>query len=255
MLAAIALIAGCARPAAQDVKPIVAVVTPLDGARYEPGEVINLTIAAASSQNVARVELSLNGSIVATQVNPAPSPTFSTRISYVPPVRGRIELQVVAVDTAGASSQPDVLALQVGDPMPVAAPPPAAAPDDGAANGAGNGVVGPNGCALQATFLQDVNVPDGAQIDAGAAFNKTWRMQNTSSCDWGEGYVLAFEADTPLSAAGVVPVPPTPSNGVFDVTVELTAPAQPGTYTSTWRIKDPAGQAFGNRVFVVIRVP
>jgi hypothetical protein len=221
----------------------------LDGARYEPGEAVNLTIAAASSHNVARIELSLDGSIVATQVNPDPAPTFSTRISYLPQSRGRIELQVVAVDASGMSSEPDMLSLQIGDtPLAATAVPIEPAPPGGP-------VLGPDGCVLQATFLQDVNVPDGTLIDAGATFNKTWRLQNTSSCDWGEGYTLAFEADTSMNPAGITPVRPTPSNGVFDVTVELAAPVEPGIYTSTWRMKDPGGQWFGNRVFVVIQVP
>jgi hypothetical protein len=80
-------------------------------------------------------------------------------------------------------------------------------------------------------------------------------MKNTSSCDWGEGYTLAFLQDTPMSDAGSAPVRPTPSNANVDVSVELTAPAQAGTYTSTWRLKDPAGQFFGNVVYLVIRVP
>lgn len=245
----LAALVACAPAPTPELRPIVAVVTPIDGARYEPGEVVNLTVAAASSRDVARIELSEGGVIVATQVNPQPAPTFSTRISYTPRGVGQVRLAIVAIDATGASSEPDELALQIGD-APLPTPPPVAqpAPPSGP-------VTNPSGCVLQAAFLQDVNVPDGAVIDPGASFNKTWRMQNTSSCDWGEGYMLTFEADTPLSAAGAVPVPPTPSNGVFDVTVELTAPAQPGTYTSTWRIKDPAGQAFGNRVFVVIRVP
>ncbi len=80
-------------------------------------------------------------------------------------------------------------------------------------------------------------------------------MKNTSSCDWGEGYSIAFMQDTPMNDAGSAPVRPTPSNANVDVGVELTAPAQSGIYTSTWRLKDPAGQSFGNVVYVVIRVP
>jgi hypothetical protein len=72
----------------------------LDGARYDPGATINFTVAAAASHNVARIELSLNGSIVATQANPQPTPTFSTRIAYAPPTQGRLQFQVVAVDGA-----------------------------------------------------------------------------------------------------------------------------------------------------------
>jgi hypothetical protein len=80
-------------------------------------------------------------------------------------------------------------------------------------------------------------------------------MKNTSSCDWGEGYTIAHLDDDPLGAPGAAPVPPTPSNANADISIQLTAPAQSGAYTSTWRLKDPTGQWFGNRVFVVINVP
>jgi hypothetical protein len=244
-------LAGCTNATPKNLKPMVTVVTPVDGARYEPGETVNLTIAAAASQNVARVELSRDGSVVATQVNPRPSPTFSTRIAYIPPGQGRIQLEVIAVDGAGASSDPFRVVLQIGDdPTPTPAPTPASEVVVTPA-----GVIGPNGCLLLASFLQDVNVPDGAEIQRGATFDKTWRMKNTSSCDWGEGYTLAYDSDTPLGAQGSAPVRPTPSNAMVDITVPMIAPNEPGVYTSTWRMKDPTGQPFGNRVFVVIRVP
>jgi len=50
-------------------------------------------------------------------------------------------------------------------------------------------------------------------------------------------------------------VRPTPSNAIVEISVPLTAPSQPGVYTTTWRLKDPAGRFFGHRVFAVIRVP
>jgi hypothetical protein len=251
LLALSLALSACGAQPAKTLKPIVTVVTPVEGARYEPGETVNLTIAAAASQNVARVELSRDGSVVATQVNPQPSPTFSTRIAYVPSAQGRIQLAVIAVDGAGVSSDPFPLALQIGDD-PTPAPPPPPEPEVIVTPA---GVIGANGCLLLSSFLQDVNVPDGTQIQPGAAFNKTWRMKNTSSCDWGEGYTLAHDSDTLLGTEASTPVRTTPSNAMVDITVPMVAPNQPGVYTSTWRMKDPTGQWFGNRVFVVIQVP
>ena len=252
-LAVLLLLCACAGQPAKTVKPIVTIVTPPQGAQYDPGEPVNLTIAAAASAGVNRVELSVNGAVVATQVNPDPTQTFSTRITYMPQAQGRTEIQVVAIDSAGNSSDPFAISVMVGqEPTPTplpAAPPAVEAPATPAQ------VIGANGCVLAAAFLQDVTVPDGTAIRAGATFTKTWRMKNTSSCDWGEGFMIAFLEDTPMSAGGSAPVRPTPSNANVDVSVELTAPAQAGVYTSTWRLKDPAGQPFGNRVFVVIRVP
>lgn len=246
------LLSACAGQPAKPIKPIVTIVTPPQGAHYDPGEPVNLTIAAAASAGVNRVELSVNGAVVATQVNPNPAQTFSTRITYMPQAQGRTELQVVAIDSAGNSSDPFAISVLIGQeptPTPLPTAPAADAPAAPAQ------VVDANGCVLAASFLQDVTVPDGTAIRAGSTFTKTWRMKNTSSCDWGEGFTIAFAGDTPMSAAGSAPVRPTPSNANVDVSVALTAPAQSGTYTSTWRLKDAAGQPFGNHVFVVIRVP
>lgn len=223
---------------------MVAIVTPPDGARYEPGEKISLTVAAAASRNVIRVEIMLDGQIVAVQPNPEPSLTFSTRIEYAPRAQGRLRLSAVAVDSAGVASAPYTITLIVGDESSAALPPIEMTP-----------VIGPGGCVLMADFVEDVNVPDGTPIPAGTTFVKTWRMRNTSSCDWGEGYAIAFFSDTPMHPTGSEPIRPTPSNGLFEVSVPLTAPTQPGIYTTTWRLRDPAGRFFGNRVFAVIRVP
>jgi hypothetical protein len=247
------MMSACAGAPARAVKPIVAIVTPPQGAQYDPGEPINLTIAAAASANVNRIELSVNGAVVATQVNPEPAQTFSTRITWQPQAQGRTEIQVTAIDSAGNSSDPFAITVMVGaEPTPTPLP---EAPPAAEAPAAPAQVLGPNGCVLAATFLQDVTVPDGTPINAGAPFTKTWRLKNTSACDWGEGYTIAFLQDTPMSAAGSAPVRPTPSNANVDVSVALSAPAQAGVYTSTWRLKDPAGQFFGNVVYLVIRVP
>lgn len=231
----------CAQPVPDSIKPLVAIVTPAEGARYKVGESVAITVAAAASRNVARIELSVAGRIVATAVNPERSPTFSTRIVYAPATPGRVQLSVVAVDEAGISSDPFTTFIIIGDDAAAATP---------AAAGAA-----PPGCVLAATFLQDVTVPDGTVINPGTPFTKTWRMKNTSSCDWGEGFTIAFVGDTPMHPTGSAPVPPTPSNAFVDISVTLIAPTQSGVYTSTWRLKDPNNQFFGNRVFVVIRVP
>jgi hypothetical protein len=77
-------------------------------------------------------------------------------------------------------------------------------------------------------------------------------MKNTSNCAWEQGYQLAYLSDTQMGDTISVPVPPTAQDAFVDISVPLVAPPQPGVYTSTWRLKEPNGQFFGNLVYVVI---
>jgi len=236
-------LAACA-PAESDDQPKVAIILPADGARYPAGQVIQFTIAAVARRGVARVELMQGDQIVATQTNPSRAATFSARVAYRPSGEGRFTFSAVAVDTEGRLSSRASISLLVGQEQVAALPPLVVTP-----------VVGVDGCLLAATFIADVTIPDGTAVAAGTTFTKTWRMRNTSGCDWGEGYTIGFFSDTPMHPTGSEPVRPTPSNAVVEISVPLVAPAQAGIYTTTWRLKDPAGRFFGHRVFAVIRVP
>lgn len=228
------------RPVAQGCDPPAP-----DGSRYPVGQTIQFTIAAVARRGVARVELMQGDQIVATQVNPTRSATFSTRLGYAPPREGRLTFSAVAVDVDGRLSSRFSISLLIGQEQAADALPPLITTP----------VVRSDGCVLGAAFVADVTIPDGTVIKAGTTFTKTWRMRNTSGCDWGEGYTIAFFSDTPMHPTGSEPVRPTPSNAIVEISVPLTAPSQPGVYTTTWRLKDPAGRFFGHRVFAVIRVP
>jgi len=43
-----------------------------------------------------------------------------------------------------------------------------------------------------AKFVSDLTVPDGTNFASGAAFTKTWRLQNVGTCTWGTSYRLVF---------------------------------------------------------------
>lgn len=99
----------------------------------------------------------------------------------------------------------------------------------------------------RAAFVEDVTIPDGTVIQPGATFEKTWRLRNTGSCTWDANYSLIFvngdamggPAAAPLTKGTVAP------GGEVDITVELTAPTEPGTYRGNWRLRNAAGENFG----------
>ena len=117
-------------------------------------------------------------------------------------------------------------------------------------------VSGPGGCTLNAAYVADVTVPDDTEFDPGEAFTKVWRVRNSGTCAWEEGTKLVFVSGDPLGGPTAVEVTTeidTESN--VDLSVDFVAPDAPGTYRSTWRLRDPDGTQFGSRVYVQIVVP
>lgn len=98
----------------------------------------------------------------------------------------------------------------------------------------------------QGEFVQDVTVPDGTLVAAGATFAKTWRIRNIGTCTWTTGYSLVFSSGTSMGAPASVALPATVApGGTVDVTVNLTAPAVAGSYTANFLLRNPGGSNFG----------
>jgi hypothetical protein len=119
-----------------------------------------------------------------------------------------------------------------------------------------------NKVKLMARFVQDVTMPDGTQIAPYAAFHKTWRVRNDGSLDWPEGCNLVTAGGDDLLDPKVddfskkfrLPIQPTVSGEEVDITVELHAPGTNGRYVEYFRLQDPQGGLFGQRLWSDIRV-
>jgi|GEM_PF-2232570 len=98
-----------------------------------------------------------------------------------------------------------------------------------------------------ASFVSDVSIPDGANILVGQSFTKTWRLRNSGSCSWNASYQLVFKSGESMSGPASKPL----TNNIIapgatlDVSVDLKAPASPGTYKGFWELRDPNGSTFG----------
>ena len=106
----------------------------------------------------------------------------------------------------------------------------------------------------EAQFEADITIADGTIMPAGHFFKKIWKVRNTGTTTWGEGYQLAFFADMPMGSGASVPVPITKPGETVQLAVEMTTPAVPGTYQSTWKLKTPQGKAFGAVLYTQIVV-
>jgi next-to-BRCA1 protein 1 len=104
-------------------------------------------------------------------------------------------------------------------------------------------------------FVADVNVPDDTNMSPGQDFVKTWRVKNTGSCPWGEGYELVYAgyADQmggqPQALTQVVQ----PGQEV-ELSVQFQAPDEIGEYLSAWQLANPRGITMPEAIYVRIIV-
>lgn len=99
----------------------------------------------------------------------------------------------------------------------------------------------------RASFVKDVTYADNTEVPAGTTFTKTWRLKNNGSCTWTSGYVLLFDGGDQMGA----PATSTVTGGTVapgetvDISVNLTAPANPGTYQGKFKLRSPNNVVFG----------
>ena len=122
----------------------------------------------------------------------------------------------------------------------------------------------PEACTDGATYVADLNYDDKGMtappvMQPGQPFTKGWRLRNSGTCVWDQTYTFAYASgNSPLAQMGGQPVRvngQVAPGATYDFKVPLTAPKQPGTYQVFWTMKDWQGKAFGDRVWVGIRVP
>ncbi len=101
-------------------------------------------------------------------------------------------------------------------------------------------------CTDAASFIEDVTYPDGAVVDAGDSFTKTWRVGNSGTCTWTPSYSLRFVGGSALGTVRSVAIPRQVAPGTsVDLSVRLKAPSAGGTYQGYWMIHNAQGAAFG----------
>ena len=109
-------------------------------------------------------------------------------------------------------------------------------------------------CTNVVAFLGDVNYEDGTVVPAGTTFVKEWEVQNYGDCDWDENYHLYFVAGDQMGAPNFVEIPSVPQGAKGRISVELTAPTEPGEYRSEWKLFGADNRFFGESLYVEIVV-
>ena len=123
-----------------------------------------------------------------------------------------------------------------------------------------------------ARFVCDITFPTGdSAMYPGTVFYKTWRVMNTSEVAWPSTRCMLVSAGGDRLMSGLeqerrneVYLPQLQPNQAMDVTLQLTAPSEPGRYVAYFRFIDvelnevdsatSASRLFGDRLFADIEV-
>lgn len=108
-------------------------------------------------------------------------------------------------------------------------------------------------------FEGDITIPDGTVIKGGEDFQKIWKIRNTGTCYWDDGYTLVYIAGSEnnldpynfefkKSSDFVAP------GDAINIGLNLTAPCAVGKYEGHWRMRNDKGYYFGTMLSVYIEV-
>lgn len=227
---------------------------PLPGSSL-PLAAVEIVAHAANPASVASFEISLNGQPLA-KTTPDQASIDQTlmymRHSWRPAAPGTYLIEVKALDRNNKPGPPAQVMVVIGTKDTSTATVRAASiPTPTATGTLAQGVentptVTPTVLACDlATFVADVNVPDGTEFAPGKSFRKTWRVINAGSCDWSADYSIAFVSGDQLGAADSLKlgVAVKPGHSI-DISVPMQAPDEAGNYAGHWKLRNAQGQLF-----------
>jgi hypothetical protein len=96
-------------------------------------------------------------------------------------------------------------------------------------------------------WVADVTVPDGTGMLPGAQFVKTWKIRNAGSCAF-SGTLNFVGKGNQMGGPSPMVLPKINAGAQADVSVNLTAPTQPGEYQGTWQPRTSDGTSMENLV-------
>lgn len=105
-----------------------------------------------------------------------------------------------------------------------------------------------------AHFVEDLNLPDGTCVSAGARFTKIWVVQNSGSDAWPVGTRIILKGGFRHSSQDSFSVPAALPNEMVEVSIETMAPEESGGYMQVWRLVGPDGTQFGDRLWINLQV-
>ncbi len=108
-------------------------------------------------------------------------------------------------------------------------------------------------CVNFLNYLEDVTVQDYSEIEAGAEFEKVWRVENKGSCPITSEFEVIVAGDAEVTFLSAKPMEIIEPGGEGLLSITLRAPEEAGTYEANAKLEAPDGTRFGQlfTIFVV----
>ncbi len=221
------------------------------------GACARATTPAPTAAPLPVIETGVAGTLTA--IVPSASATPSLVVAEV------ITPSLVVTSTPTVSPTPAATATPSATPTPAASPTPTATPASTAVVTQAAATAAPTpavveACIDKAGFFGDVTIPDNTLLKKGDTFIKTWRIRNVGTCTWGDGYHLVFANGPILDGPPTSPLPKAAPGDIIEISVNMKAPSEGGTYAGDWEFENPAGRRFGvnshgeDLIWVIIKV-
>jgi hypothetical protein len=211
------------------------------GAAPSPTLDVNAINTAIVGTTVAQLAAQFTQTALAAPTTPAPTNTPQELPTFAQPTTDAGAPPTVSFDVTPTLEG-------VASPLPAFTQVPTKAPAAALGDSCNN-----------SAFEGDITIPDGTVIKPGADFKKTWKLRNTGTCTWDEGYTLVYVAGStqnldPYNFEFQSSSDFVKGGGAIDMTLTLSAPCKPGKYEGHWRMRTDGGYYFGTLLSVYIEV-
>lgn len=236
--------------------PTVVIQFPVNGSVFTSGQVVSVQSVSTDAKGILSVQLIVDGQPVAVNTPPAGQSQnqFVATQTWNATTAGSHFIVVRATNTSGISADSSVVVTVNGGGVPTPIPPTTIPPTGVPPTGVPPTAPPPVSCTPSSIFITDVTVPDGTSFAPGTPFVKTWRVLNSGSCTWDNGYSIVFTGGEQLNGQSPSPIPRTAIGEQADVSVSMFAPSTPGTHAGIWQLQASNGQRFGTLLTVSINV-
>lgn len=109
------------------------------------------------------------------------------------------------------------------------------------------------GC-LNSQLVSDGDVVSGAKMNPGEKFTKTWEIKNTGTCEWADDFKFVFVGGELFGSDSTKIRKTVGAGGSIQISLQMTAPNEKGTYSTSWQLADNKGNLFGQVFTFLITV-